>query len=315
MSTQQRPLILESAACCLCGGTAGMPVGVGEDFEYRTSPDTFLAIRCPKCTLVYLDPRPSMSELETIYPDNYHAFNFGPDAFGVVHKVRERLEARRMLRLTAHLSNDAVILDVGCGDGFHLDIIRRHGTKRWQLIGVDTDKRAVDRARQRGLRVFHGCLEDAPIKRNSVDLALCVQTIEHVENPVELLREIGRVVRPGGGILIVTDNTSSPDFRFFKARHWGGYHFPRHWNLFNRRSIIALADLVGLKIESFQTMASPVNWTYSIRNWLDDWGASPSLVSRFTLRSPVALGVFALLDGLLRLLGRGALLRVVMRVP
>ena len=50
------PLEMESAACCICGGTDGEPIGVGEDFEYRSSTDSFLAVRCPHCTLVYLDP-------------------------------------------------------------------------------------------------------------------------------------------------------------------------------------------------------------------------------------------------------------------
>ena len=49
-------LELVPAACCICGGTDGEPVAVGEDFEYRTSPDSFLAVRCPRCDLVYLDP-------------------------------------------------------------------------------------------------------------------------------------------------------------------------------------------------------------------------------------------------------------------
>src|SRR5262245_28594614 len=93
------PLEMESAACCICGGTDGEPIGVGEDFEYRTSRDSFLAVRCPYCTLVYLDPRPTPSEFDRIYPDNYHAFEFSAEQFGVVHKVRSRLEARRMLKV------------------------------------------------------------------------------------------------------------------------------------------------------------------------------------------------------------------------
>jgi hypothetical protein len=41
--------------------------------------------------------------------------------------------------------------------------------------------------------------------------------------------------------VIVTDNTDALDFKIFKGGYWGGYHFPRHWNLFNRKSLTKLA--------------------------------------------------------------------------
>ena len=59
-----RPLALEPARCCICGTRDAEPVGVGEDFEYRTSPDSFLTVRCDHCGLVYLDPRPTRAELD-----------------------------------------------------------------------------------------------------------------------------------------------------------------------------------------------------------------------------------------------------------
>jgi hypothetical protein len=62
-------------------------------------------------------------------------------------------------------------------------------------------------------------------------------------------------------------------------------------------------------------MVSPVNWTYTVRNLLDDWGAPRSWVARFSLASPVALGVFTAFDALHRAIGRGALLRALLRKP
>lgn len=301
--------------CALCGGADGVAVGVGEDFEYRTSDQTFLAVRCPRCSLIYLDPRPALHELGRIYPDDYHAFAFDEDGFGLVHRVRSRLEARRLLRVGDGLPADAHVLDVGAGDGFHLDLLRRHGPAGWQLTGVDTDERAVAQAHRRGLDVRQSSIEDADIAAGSIDLALCIQTIEHVADPVEVLRSIAAVLRPGGRLYLITDNTGSPDFAWFKGRHWGGYHFPRHWNLFDRRSMQRLLELAGLETESLGTTTSPVNWTYSIRNWLDDWGAPRAIVDRFSLRSAPALAVFTVLDTLMTVTRRGALLRVVARKP
>jgi len=304
---------MEHVGCCLCGNQVGSPVGVGEDFEYRTSDQSFLAVRCPSCQLIYLDPRPAVTELGRIYPDSYHAFAFEEDQYGLVHRVRSRLEARRVLRAGRGLPPDAHVLDVGCGDGFHLDLLRRYGPAGWQLLGVDTDVRAVAAARRRLLDVELSTIEDASIEPGSIDLALCIQTIEHVADPVVLLRAIARVLRPDGRLYLITDSTDSPDFHLAKGRHWGGYHFPRHWNLFNKASMRRLAELSGLTVERLGTTTSPVNWTYTVRNWLDDWGAPRWLVERFSLKTAPSLALFTMVDGILTSVGRGALLRVILQ--
>lgn len=308
-------MALEPAQCCLCGDAACEPIGIGEDFEYRTSEDSFLVFRCGGCGLVFLNPRPAVSEFERIYPANYHAFDFSAEEFGFVYKVRSRLEARRVLSQCKGLPDDARILDVGCGDGFHLRLLRDYGKATWTCAGVDCDARAVQAARRSGLEVHHGTLDEANLPPGSFDLVFMVQTIEHVDDPLALVRSIARVLKPGGRLVIVTDNSDSLDFKIFQGRHWGGYHFPRHWYLFNKSSMRRLADRAGLEVARLSTIVSPVNWTYSLRNLLDDWGAPRWVVNRFSLHSPVTLAVFTLFDWVHRLLGRGALLRTVLRKP
>src|ERR1700677_1647293 len=80
-------LLSVSARCAICDTDTGEPVGVGEDFEYRTFPDTFVAVQCPTCGLVYLNPRPAESALSSIYPAHYHAFEFTSEEFGWVFTI------------------------------------------------------------------------------------------------------------------------------------------------------------------------------------------------------------------------------------
>jgi SAM-dependent methyltransferase len=308
-----RALTVESASCCICGTRDAEPVGVGEDFEYRSSPDSFLTMCCDHCGVVYLDPRPARSEMNTIYPDGYHAFTFTEDNFGLVYRVRRRLEARRLLKAAGPLPADAVILDVGCGDGFHLDLLREFGPPGWQLEGVDLDPRAADAAEARGLEIHRGSIEELDLPAERYDFAMVVQTIEHVADPASLLRAVRRVLRPGGRMLVVTDNTGSVDFAIAKRRHWGGYHFPRHWYLFDAASLRKLAAYTDLEVEALDTMVSPVNWVYSIRNALDDWGAPRPVVEWLSLESPVPLAVFTVFDWFHQRAGRAALLRSVLR--
>lgn len=307
-----RPLALEPVACCICGGVDAEPVAVGEDFEYKTSPDGFVMVRCPRCDVVYLDPRPALDELPRIYPDSYHAFAFQEEGFGLVHNVRRRLEARRLMTSAKGLPDGARILDVGCGDGFHLDLLREHGRPGWRLEGVDLDARAVKAARERGFEVHEGGVEDLA-ERGVYDLAFMIQTVEHVGDPAAVLAATREVLKPGGRLVIVTDNTGSPDFRIAGRRHWGGYHFPRHFTLFNDASMRRLATRSGFEVATLETIVSPVNWVYSIRNALDDWHAPRRVVDFFSLASPLPLAAFTLVDLVMVRLGRGALLRATLR--
>lgn len=308
-------LKLTHVACCVCGAEDCVPAGIGEDFEYRTSPDTFIAMRCRECGLVYLDPRPTATELPRIYPPNYHAFDFSPERFGFVYRVRRSLEARRVLQWCRGLGDAARILDVGCGDGFHLRLLRDFGRPAWKLEGVDASERAVEAARRAGLVVHHGTIERLDLPAATYDLVLLIATIEHVDDPAGVLRAVRRLLTPGGRVVIVTDNTATTDFAVFGARHWGGYHFPRHFNLFNRSTLERLAAITELDVDSIETVMSPVNWVYSVRNTLVDWGAPSWLVERFSLRSPVALAFFTLVDSVHQIAGSGALIRAVLRRP
>ena len=310
-----KPLNLVHVQCRICESDNAKLVGTGKDYEYNSSPDTFCAMKCSSCGLVYLNPRPDVSEFERIYPANYHAFDFSEKEYGFVFKVRARLEANRLLSCCNDLPADAKILDVGCGDGFHLNLLRKYGKKTWTLEGIDFDKRAIEMAEKSGLKVHRGSVESIDLPQNNYDLAFIIQTIEHVEKPDEVLRGIRRLLKPGGKLLIVTDNTGSLDFKFFKKRYWGGYHFPRHWNLFNRNSIIKLAEKIDFEVANAGTQVSPVNWVYTIHNWLVGKKAPKWLINRFTLKSTVSLAAFTMLDIILQKFRKGALLRIILRKP
>jgi ubiquinone/menaquinone biosynthesis C-methylase UbiE len=313
--TTAKKLKLEHARCCVCDTDEAAPVGVGADFEYRTSADVFVAVQCAACGLVYLNPRPAVSEFETIYPANYHAFDFSEADFGIVYKIRSRLEANRVLSWCKGLRDDAKILDVGCGDGFHLNLLKKYGKKSWRLEGVDVDERAIEMAEKTRLKVHRGTVESLDLPKNAYDFAFMIQTIEHVAHPEKVLAAVFEILKPGGKLVVVTDNTDSIDFRLFKNGYWGGYHFPRHWNLFNRKSLSRLAEKCGFETADLTTQVSPVNWVYSIHNALVDLSAPRFLVDRFTLRSTVSLSAFTSLDILLQKLGKGALLRATLRKP
>lgn len=310
---QKDSLKLVNVDCCVCSSDDAEVIGLGTDYEYHTSNDTFVARQCNECGLVYLNPRPDVSEFERIYPLTYHAFDFSEEDFGIVYKIRSRLEAKRVLSWCKGLSADAKILDVGCGDGFHLSLLQEYGEKTWQLEGIDVDERAIEMAENRGLKVHHGTVETLDLPKNHYDFAFMVQTIEHVAEPDKVLKAVLEILKPNGRLVVVTDNTDSFDFKIFKRSYWGGYHFPRHWNLFNCKSLHKLAENCGFHFANLTTQVSPVNWVYSFHNMLVDLNAPKFLINQFTLKSTISLSVFTMLDIFLQKIGKGALLCATLR--
>jgi SAM-dependent methyltransferase len=308
-------LSLEYVDCSICKVDDVEPIGVGEDFEYRTSADSFLAVRCRQCGLVYLNPRPADRELARIYPTTYHAYDFSAERYGLAYRVRRRLEARRLLGYCRDVAENARIIDVGCGDGFHLKILREFGKPGWRLEGVDPHECATVLGAADGIIIHRGAVQTLDLPKEEYDLALLIATIEHVDDPVAVLRAVRDLLRPGGRAVVVTDNTKSLDFTLFRSRHWGGYHFPRHWTLFDAQTLAKAAHEAGFEVDRIGTILSPVNWVYSFRNLLVDWGAPGWLVDRFSLKAPVALAFFTAFDALHCVFGRGALLRAVFRRP
>jgi SAM-dependent methyltransferase len=183
------------------------------------------------------------------------------------------------------------------------------------MEGVDPSNRAIRAAAATGLRVHQGRIEDLDFPEGSFDLALMIATIEHVDDPVGVLTHVRSLLRPGGRLVLTTDNARSWSFHLFKRRHWGGYHFPRHFYLFSSESLRRLIDHTGFELERLGTLLTPVNWVYSIRNALVDWKAPMGIVERFSLSSPLSLGFFTLLGAVQQSLGRGELMYAVIRRP
>jgi len=100
------------------------------------------------------------------------------------------------------------VLDAGCGDGELGKMLKDF--KKVDVYGVDISRKGVEIAKKKGLR---GKVADIskkiPYADNSFDLVFASEAIEHVMNPDVFLKEIRRVVKPGGHILITTPNLSS----------------------------------------------------------------------------------------------------------
>jgi 2-polyprenyl-3-methyl-5-hydroxy-6-metoxy-1,4-benzoquinol methylase len=120
------------------------------------------------------------------------------------------------------------LLDIGCGGGA---MLRRMHELGWHVEGVDSDGEAVRIARAKGLKVYLGSIEEQKFSQESFDALIMSHVIEHVADPIGLLRECYRILKPGGHAVVVTPNARSWGHRLYAA-NWRGLEPPRHLHIF-----------------------------------------------------------------------------------
>jgi SAM-dependent methyltransferase len=124
-----------------------------------------------------------------------------------------------VLRQLQTFTNTSRVLDVGCGDAYLIAKIKDScGT----IVGMDPERRAVEIAQQilasyNNCRVIQGDCYHIPFEKNSFDVVLMTDVIEHLTQPIDSLKEIGRVMSRDGTLIITT-----PKFR--PDRKWDERH-------------------------------------------------------------------------------------------
>lgn len=261
--------------CFLCGRT-GTPLYEGLEDRLFSAPGSWNIVQCPgpDCGVAWLNPMPLEEEIGKAYATYYtHPSNNGPARLNLGFRaylfLRDGYLGRRYgypstrlqrllspaIRLRAGWKAEAdfsvlqqpaprsgmSLLDVGCGDGLALIRMRHLG---WDVHGVDTDAQAVDRARQRGLDVRFGTLSDQSYPDSTFDVVTMTHVIEHVHDPVALLRECRRILKPGGRLVVHTPNLQSLGHRLYREA-WRGLEPPRHLHIFSLRNLPQVLERSG----------------------------------------------------------------------
>src|ERR1700683_353243 len=133
------------------------------------------------------------------------------------------------------------LLDVGCGGGDLLGSMRSLG---WETEGVDFDPAAVAAARRKGFTVKLGLLEDQKYPDANFDAVVMSHVIEHVHSPLELIKEVRRVLKRKGRLLMATPNIRSLGHRWM-GRRWPFLDPPRHRQVFSPRALMVLTRAAG----------------------------------------------------------------------
>jgi SAM-dependent methyltransferase len=308
----QAGLKLVLTQCPLCGEDEAEPIAVGNDFDWATTPDSVLAVRCRGCELVYLNPRPAAEERSSLYPPGY----FSSSSSGTRPQDRwPRAVARQVVRRCRALPANARLLEVGYGARLHLAELRGAAGGTWALEAVTPHESLARSARQAGYVVHHGRVHALEVLEGAYDVVVLLHALEHCESPLQEVSSLRRLLRPGGRLVILTQNVDSAVGRLFQGRHWAGYDFPRHVSLFGPRTMRRLAAKAGFEVERLGTLGDSRMWLRSAANLGTDWGAPAWLNSRAARGGFPFGGLASIAESMSQLRAKGASLEVILRKP
>lgn len=152
---------------------------------------------------------------------------------------RRRIIASFLQQICGELhSSQPDILDIGCGTGANLELLEKFG----QVEGVDISPEALSFCRERGFEnVRLGAAEQLPCEDGSFDIVTALDVIEHLDDDLSSLREMRRVLRPGGYVLLFV-----PAFMFL----WGVQDdVSNHRRRYTLKSLVKVVKAAGFKVE------------------------------------------------------------------
>ena len=224
--------------CPLCGSRA---YSIHVDFE------KIPVFQCLNCLFIY-----SSQIMPPKILSDYYAENFG----GTRQMQGQRVNARvnsiifdRLMNAKDHREmkfNGSALLDVGTGYGFFLDAVRRNYRMRVTGVELSTVEANFGKANL-ALDIRNTALTEARLVPASYDVVTAFEVIEHIENPSAFVTELLMYVKPGGLLLIATDNFESAVVRFL------GRNFPKwiphtHVSHFSPETLTRVMKEKGLHI-------------------------------------------------------------------
>ena len=220
--------------------------------DYTVSRETFSIVSCNGCGFKFTNPRPADADLGKYYKsDNYISHsNTKKGIVNYLYQVVRKHTLEKKLSLVNSLGSKGKILDVGCGTGEFLSICKRGG---WETLGIEPDQDAKALGiKNYGLSV----LQETALKtlpESSFDIISMWHVLEHVPNLNERLRDLKKILKPGGSIIVAVPNCSSKDALRYK-QFWGAYDAPRHLWHFTPKDIQAIFSEQGMRVDRILPM-------------------------------------------------------------
>lgn len=231
------------------------------DRSARVATETFIYSECYSCGSVFLSRRPYERDIASHYGDEYDPYQRGYNR--IADRVVRMRTNREVARMRSFNPSIGVVLEVGASWGKY--ILHLRDTFGFDVVGVEPNAEMCAIGKKEGLDMRTGTLEDAHFPDASFDCVIMSHVIEHLYDPRATMREVFRILRPGGVVLIKTPNLDTPE-RLFFGTYWLPYEAPRHILIFSGRTLARLLIESGFLIRRVSFDGTPNNIILSLGN-------------------------------------------------
>ena len=285
-------------------------------------PGTWSTHWCSRCTVAWLDPQPVPADVPRLY-SRYCTHEPGQSntwigqlqdaatecalkrlgypiecSKEILPRLLSTLPSIRRYAILSVLglpsSKTGSLLDVGCGNGHFISRMRSFG---WKVFGIDPDPTAVSYGSKQGLHIRTGIVADLP-ETERYDVISLSHVVEHVSDPVALLRECAKRLQPNGRLIIATPNIDSLGHLWFK-KSWRGLEIPRHFVIFSPAAIQTCVVRAGLVVESLTTETRLAQMIYKQSSSARAGAIGVGEATRSTFGTKLAARVFHIIENLI----------------
>jgi 2-polyprenyl-3-methyl-5-hydroxy-6-metoxy-1,4-benzoquinol methylase len=251
---------MEFVKCNLCGSDQNQLFFEIADYWLERENIKATFVQCEQCGLVFQNPQPDAQEIAAHYPAEYEVYSDRPNE---KRRLKVNFGLNRRRKFVLDYKQNGRLLDVGCASGSFLLWMKEKGD--WKLNGVEFNGKAAQTARDKGLNVFTGSLEEAQFPQAYFDVITLWDVLEHLGDPSAALGEIFRILHSEGILILRLPNLESIDARIF-GKYWAGFDSPRHLFVFNIKTIQGMLVKKGFSVIKMNTQVGGyLNFMKSVR--------------------------------------------------
>lgn len=193
-------------------------------------------VKCKNCQLIYVNPIEKADKINGDYS------KMGNTDVPIIRGSRLRA-GKSQSGLIKKYKSGTTLLDIGCGEGFFLSNVSQAG---YTGKGIEISQNAAAYARKEfGLDVEATSFEELRFPENYFDVITLWQVLEHVPYPLMVLKEVHRILKPGGLLATSTPNIEGILAKIFRRRWWNIRRL--HINQFTTKTLTDMLNRAGFK--------------------------------------------------------------------
>ena len=222
MDTPKREII----SCPVCHNTAPAALFSVTDSAIEHPVEQWNIVKCPCCTLVYINPRPTFESWLEYYRQPQSYYKSSPnDLTACIRRLKKYKPGR--------------LLDIGCGQGGFLNEARKNN---WEIQGIEVSEAIPN---PHNVPVKYGDMITMELPENHYDMVTFWGVTEYIRDPEGFFKKVARLVKDTGTVMFVMSNFNSIQRSYMRV-----HNFPRQQQVWTLPALRYMCDQAGLEITS-----------------------------------------------------------------